>query len=412
MPESRRKNEFAPFCPGSGNSDHHTTKLTNHRPIHRRGPRSGLDGSVPQAYAGWVMATAFQNILLVSPNWLGDVIMALPAFQAWKASEGADCRVTVLARGALSDLWALHEGVAATLKAPAPGADTHELLATLRARAFDAAYVLPNSVRSAWLPFRAGIPSRLGYPGHFPRRWLLTEVHAPAVPPPTTPLAPHQAWEAYGLWLPGRPLPAQLDAPRLSPLPTDLADIRARLADAPPPFREAPRFLALVPGAARGDSKQWPPARYVEAATLLHRSHRAAALLLGTPGEKPLCDQIAAALADAAVPVLSLAGQTSLPQMAAALALADGVLCNDSGGMHLAAALGRPVVAVFGITDPEKTGPLGPSAHVLQDSPIRSRKVPRSSPVATAALLRITAQQAADVMAECWTAVPEKSKIS
>ena len=126
----------------------------------------------------------------------------------------------------------------------------------------------------------------------------------------------------------------------------------------------------------------------------------------------PLCDQIAADLAVAGVPVLSLAGKTTLPQMAAALSLADGVLCNDSGGMHLAAALGCPVVAVFGITDPEKTGPLGPSAHVLQNSPIRSRKVPRSSPVATAALLRITAQQAADVMAACWAGGPEKSQIS
>lgn len=340
-----------------------------------------------------------QKILLVSPNWLGDVVMALPAFQRWRATEGAGATVAVLARGALSTLWAMHAGVDEVLRAPAPGGDTREVLADIRARHFDAAVILPNSVRAAWLPFRARIPRRAGYPGHFPRRWLLTAPLPPATPPPDAPLPRHQAWEAYGLWLPGDPLPAALDAPALDPAPDDVARLRGQLA-AIPALAAAPKIVALVPGAARGDSKQWPPGRYVETAALLHRSHGAAALLLGTAAEAPLCDRIAQALASQGVPAHSLAGRTTLPEMAAALAVADGVVCNDSGGMHLAAALRRPTVAVFGITDPGKTGPLGPTARVLQDSPIRSRKVPRSSPAATAALLRIGAAQAAQALGE------------
>ena len=338
-----------------------------------------------------------QKVLLVSPNWLGDIVMALPAFQRWRATDGADAEVTVLARGALGTLWAMHDGVDAVLKAPAPGADTREILSTIRERRFDDAVILPNSVRAAWLPFRAKIPRRIGYPGHFPRRWLLTDPLPPATPPKDAPLPRHQAWEAYGLWCPNAPLPAALDAPKLAAAATDIARIREKLS-AVPGVASAQKLVALIPGAARGDSKQWPPERYVETAALLHRAHGTAALLLGTAAEAPLCDRIAQALAEKGVPAHSLAGQTSLPEMAAALAVADGVVCNDSGGMHLAAALQRPTVAAFGITDPDKTGPLGPTARILQNSPIRSRKVPRSSPVATAALLRITAEQAAEAL--------------
>jgi ADP-heptose:LPS heptosyltransferase len=113
--------------------------------------------------------------------------------------------------------------------------------------------------------------------------------------------------------------------------------------------------------------------------------------VLGSAAESDLCAQVAAGIGSGAV---SLAGQTALPELAAILSECALAVSNDSGGMHLAAAVGIPVLAIFGITDPQKTGPLGPRARVLQDSAQRSRDIPRNSDEAAASLRRITPEKA------------------
>lgn len=360
------------------------------------------------------MVEQAEKVLVVSPNWLGDVVMAWPGFQAWRRSEaGGKAEVWVLARRGLDDLWRLHEGVAGTIRAPGAKASRGELAACVsqvREGRFDRAVVLPNSWRSAWMPFRAGIPRRVGTVGHFPRRFLLTELRSAAQPAADAPLASHQAWEAYGVWLPGRALPGSLDMPEIQADGEAVVRVKAWLAECPggQAALEAPRRVALVPGAARGDSKQWAPGRFAKTAALLHERVGATAILLGTKAEAPLCEQVAAAVRQQGGVAASLAGLTNLPEMAAALSVCDGVVCNDSGGMHLAAALGRPTVAVFGITDPAKTGPLGPWTRVLQESAVRSRKVPRHSAEATAALARISPEMAAAAMESLWAAQTER----
>ena len=107
--------------------------------------------------------------------------------------------------------------------------------------------------------------------------------------------------------------------------------------------------------------------------------------------EEAICQQVAAA---AAPNGMNLAGQTSLEELAAVLSLSAGVLCNDSGGMHLAAALGTPLVGLFGITNADQTGPLGRNIRILQHAERRRRDVPRKSTEATKALRAITVDEA------------------
>jgi len=146
-------------------------------------------------------------------------------------------------------------------------------------------------------------------------------------------------------------------------------------------------WISLIPGAARGTSKQWPTENYALAAARLMAETGGSVTTLGTRGESDVCQQVAAA---AAPNGLNLAGQTSLEELAAVLSLSSAVLCNDSGGMHLAAALGTPLVGLFGITNPDQTGPLGKQVRILQRSEHRTRDVPRRSAKAEKALRAIT----------------------
>jgi heptosyltransferase-2 len=122
------------------------------------------------------------------------------------------------------------------------------------------------------------------------------------------------------------------------------------------------RFVGVNPGAAYGSAKQWIPARYAAAAARIARERGARVVLLGGPAERPLADAIAGALP---APPLDLCGRTSLPELVGVLARLDLLLTNDSGPMHLASALGTPLVAVFGPTDWRETAPAGPGASRL-----------------------------------------------
>ena len=150
-------------------------------------------------------------------------------------------------------------------------------------------------------------------------------------------------------------------------------------------------MLGVIPGAARGSSKQWPPARFVETVRRVRAAEACRVAVFGTGAEHDLCDGIVRALE---TPALNLAGQTDLATLAAGLARCDVVLSNDCGGMHLAAAVGTRVVAVFGVTDPRRTGPLGGGHRIIAAEGVRpDRDVPRESIAATAALRSITSEQ-------------------
>ena len=173
-------------------------------------------------------------------------------------------------------------------------------------------------------------------------------------------------------------------------------------SDAPQGVKDLPRpLIGLIPGAARGPSKRWPVEHFATLALLLASQKNASLVLFGTEQEKILCDEIFARVPKNA---LNLAGQTNLETWAASLRHCDAVVCNDSGGMHLASALGIPLIAIYGMTDPSKTGPLGSKAKVIQDSLARSRDIAEHSHEAEKSLAAIRPERVYEAVQECLNA--------
>ena len=313
-----------------------------------------------------------ERVVLISLNWLGDVVMALPALQVWR-SRNPHARLSVLTRPSLAGLWTMHAGVDEILPFPAGARGLFTALRSMRGR-FDRALILPNSFRSALAPALAGVPIRRGFAGQG-RDFLLTEKVTRDLPDGVT----HQSHEMALLLCPDS-AGGELPPPRLTVPEAEAAKFRALLPDPRRPY------YVLIPGAARGASKRWPAESFASVGRHLAQYNAVSILLPGTPDDAPVCEEVRASIGPDAI---SLAGRTNMTGFATVLAGARGVVANDSGGMHLAAALGTPVAAIFGITDPARTGPLGPRCAVLQRSDLRSRDIDRDSAAAAEALRRI-----------------------
>lgn len=317
-------------------------------------------------------SASVESALIVGLNWLGDSVMAMPAIQAWRRSH-PEAWLTMVVKPKCRDIWRMHAAVDEVLAFPGTAAGSFLAARELRRRRFGQAFVMPNSFRSSLAPFLARIPRRIGLPGHG-RDWMLTQV----VKRDPGAGAEHQSREYFCLFgVPG----AEQELPSLSVPPEALERAKSMLPDA------GKARIGLMPGAARGPSKRWPASHFAEAGRNLGESLDAAVIVLGSENERELCADVARGAGQSAV---DLSGRTGLMELAALLSLCSVVVANDSGGMHLAAALGVPVVAVFGVTDPSVTGPLGRRVRVLQDSGMRSRAVDRKSEIAEASLRRIS----------------------
>lgn len=331
-----------------------------------------MNGSTASASVEAAADTGGPRDLVVSVNWFGDAIMSMPALQLYRRRYPGR-RLVILARGAIADLWALHRAPDRIIRYDERPSLFDPLFETLRQLSCERAWVLPNSFRSAWIAFRAGVPVRAGAAGGM-RRVLLTEVMAGTPPPHRL----HQAWEYIRLMTPDAVVDS-LPRPELQ-----LTDgMRAQTAEKHGQFNRP--TIGMIPGAARGPSKRWPPEHFTALAKRLVRDGFDIALF-GGPGDRELCGQI---VAQAGTGVSNFAGSTSLSEWAV---LMDGcrlIVANDSGGMHLAAALGRPLVALYGMTDPGRTGPIGKTCAVLQHSHKRSRDIARNSAEAQKCLAAI-----------------------
>jgi heptosyltransferase-2 len=315
------------------------------------------------------------GILLVGLNWLGDSIMSMPAIQAYRQAH-PEQRLLMLVKAKLAALWTLHAAIDEIIVLPESSGGMLRLARQLAGRQLATAFILPNSFRAALVPFLARIPERHGLPGHW-RDWMLTRI----MPRSTTLAAEHQSHEYLALL---GLAPARVPEPRL----TLTAALRQRAVSrlgAPPPW------IALMPGAAYGPAKRWPAEHFISLGRMLNATQNYPIVLLGSAAERDLCRSIAQGIGPA---TLNLAGQTSLPELAALLEQCALVVANDSGGMHLAAAVGAPVLAFFGITNPRQTGPLGAQVRILQNSSQQSRDIRRSSPQATLSLSGIRPEQA------------------
>ncbi|MEO8195509.1 MAG: lipopolysaccharide heptosyltransferase II [Thermoanaerobaculia bacterium] len=291
--------------------------------------------------------------LVVAPNWVGDCVMAEPVFRALQAS-GRE--LAVLARKPLHSLLALFPGAPTPLE---KGSDD-ATLAAIVAGGFDEAVILPSSFRAAWLLSRAGIARRWGYRADF-RGPLL----APAV---ARPRGRRPQIEDYRELLAAMEVPAPVDwIPRLELSAALSARGRERLAraglGAATAGADGP-LLGLSPGAEWGGSKRWPMSYWGDLARDLRQRIPGVreAIFVG-PKEIWLGVRVheeSGKIHPLLGPDLDLAG------LAATLAELDLLVTNDSGPMHLAAALGVPCVALFGPTDRRRTAPAG-KRHIVID---------------------------------------------
>lgn len=289
--------------------------------------------------------------LVIAPAWVGDAVMAQPLLALLAQAAPVD----VLAPPATAPLFGRMPGVRAVLAAnwrrgALEWAARRRLGRTLRASGYARALVLPNSWKSALLPWFAGIPRRSGYTGEA-RLGLLNDRR----PNPARRRQPQWA-QYYALGLPpGVALPEPPPWPRLQSTPGQRAAALAAFG-----LSAARPVLALCPGAEYGPAKRWPPAHFA-AVALDRMAHGWQVWLLGGPGDAAPCEELARACPG----VVNLAGRTTLEQALDLLASAAQVLSNDSGLMHVAAALGRPVLGLFGSTSAAYTPPLGPAARAL-----------------------------------------------
>jgi len=329
------------------------------------------------------------KILIRATNWVGDAIMALPALRHVRANF-PDARIAILARPYVADIYR-HQQVADELipydaKGVHAGFSGRERLAKeLRAQKFDIALLLQNAFDAAWLAWRAHIPRRIGY-ARDGRSLLLT--HAIAVPKAGE-IPTHEKFYYLELlrranWL--RNLTSetfiQLAIARDH---SDVAEKKLRAAgSAPDKLR-----VAVGAGASYGSAKCWPPDRFAATLNSLQNHSQLDVILFGTPSESAVNNAIAQKLHH---PPINLTGQTSIAELPALLSRCQVFLGNDSGAMHVAAAVGLSVVAVFGSTDPLGTAPVTPRCTIVQQKPYCSPCFLRRCPTDHRCMTAVTPQ--------------------
>ncbi len=314
--------------------------------------------------------------LIVAPAWIGDTVMAQPLFMRLHEKTPGLQLDALAPRWVAPTLQRMPE-IAQVIDNPFAHGELslgarYTLARQLAKAGYQRAYILPNSLKSALIPFLAGIPERIGFTGEaryglINRRHALDEIALPQMAERFAQLA-----EA-----PGAPLPRPLQNPRLSSSLEQQAVTLAALATFGIAAR--PEKIAIFcPGAEYGPAKRWPARHFAALADALHERGYAV-WLLGSPKDKAVGDEIIQLASPDAAPK-NLCGATSLTQAIDLIAAADFIVCNDSGLMHVAAALDRPLIAVYGSSSPGFTPPLSPHAQIislkLECSPCFKRECP------------------------------------
>jgi heptosyltransferase-2 len=346
--------------------------------------------------AGQPPSSAFHSqpgrILVRGTNWLGDAVMTTSALLRLR-EKFPEARITLLCPEKLRELWLNHPAVDAVISF-APGENVFAVAKKLRSfrtgttaredggsstgnplTGFDLALVLPNSPRSALEVFLAGIPQRIGYARPW-RNFFLTQTVAPragAVKMHKRTVeeirrlisaekignlkseignAAHQVHEylhlAAALGVNPEPLPPQL---AVTTEEIEAAKKKFGLANVSQPI------FGLNPGAEYGPAKRWPAEKFIAAAKEIQKQTNCVWLIFGARGDAALASQIESGIRQSLFAARNVCGQTTLRELMALLKVCRVLLTNDTGPMHVAAALGTPVVVPFGSTSPELTGP-------------------------------------------------------
>ena len=293
------------------------------------------------------------NLLIVGPAWVGDMVMThtlvLKLLQANPHANidmlGPKWSLPIVAR-----MPGIRRGISADFPhGKALLKDRRHLGHQLRSHHYDCAYIIPNSFKSALVPWFANIPNRIGWLGEM--RWpLLTQTRR--LDKQQLPLMVQRIATLTDLSKPDRTPPS----PQMRVTESDQVHVRDTFG-----LAALTPILALCPGAAFGPSKQWKLSGWCSVAKqYLQMGWRV--LLLGSPADQHFCAQIKTNVPG----ILDMSGKTALAEAVDILSIASGVISNDSGMMHIAAALGVPQVAVYGSSDPTFTPPLNENARIVR----------------------------------------------
>jgi heptosyltransferase II len=322
-----------------------------------------------------IMPASVEKILVRGVNWLGDAVMTTPALMRLRLAL-PKARITLLTPEKLAGLWEGQTFIDEVLTFNG----TESVLQVgrrLRGMGFDTGIAFPNSIRSALELWLGRIPQRIGAG----RRLLLTQSIGPRggaiemrkrtgqeirervrdnSPPQAIESSAHHVYHYLHL-VTALGASAEILAPRIDVSADAMARVREKFGLVE---SAGQRWFGLIPGAEYGPAKRWPAERFVEAAVALRRKTNCRWVIFGGGGDRDLAEQIAR---EAGEPIVNLAGKTTLAELAAALKVCDFVLTNDTGPMHLAAAVGARMAAIFGSTSPELTGPVfWPQARIVR----------------------------------------------
>jgi len=328
------------------------------------------------------------KILIRATNWVGDAIMALPALRAVR-KRFPEAEIAVVGRPYVGDIYRDQEICDQLIPYDPKGLHAgffgrERLAAELRAQRFDVALLLQNAFDAAWLAWRANIPERIGY-ARDGRSSLLTK----AVPLPRRGEIPAHERFYYLELLRRAGWPDS--APDETFIGLRVPEEKRRSAEEllrNSGVRQGVRRIAIGAGASYGSAKCWPPPRFAEVANRLQSEADADVILFGTAAEAIVSAAISAEMRR---PPIDLTGKTAIADLPALLSRCHLFIGNDSGAMHVAAAVGLPVVAVFGPTDPGGTSPVTPRCTIVQQKPYCSPCFLRRCPTDHRCMTAVTA---------------------
>jgi len=308
-------------------------------------------------------AAGMERLLIRGTNWIGDAVMTLPALASVRRTF-PEARISVLAKSWVADVYRLCPHIDEVLVFESPG--RHDgvlgkirLARELHKSRFDAVILLQNAIEAAIIAGLARIPIRAGYNSDA-RGWLLTHSVQRTREIKTVHQTRYYLEMVKALGCADIPVEVQLEARKKSDPPVEAILDRYAID------REV-LLIGLAPGATYGAAKKWFPERFAAVADRLADDRPARILLFGSAADQASTDRVRQ---HARHPVIDLAGKTTLREAIAVMARCHIFISNDSGLMHVAAALGVPTVAIFGSTNPVTTGPVGRRTVIVRrDAP-------------------------------------------
>lgn len=318
---------------------------------------------------------SIRSIFVVGPSWVGDMVMAQSLFKVLR-QKFPQAQIDVLAPAWSRPILEAMPEVRAAIDMPIGHGKFQwsvrkALAQQIRAKNYDWAIVLPNSFKSALIPWLARIPKRTGWTGELrfgllndlrrnKKAWGLMVERYVALAYSPQELRSMGSESLISNSKINDSDPIDLPPPGLVPHPDWIKQARAKFG-----ITQQEKVLALCPGAEFGRAKKWPERHYATVARA-HIEQGGEVWLFGSANDRASCEQIAAGLPVEKVRIL--AGQTSLQEAVALMSCVDQVVSNDSGLMHVAAALERPLVALYGSTSPNYTPPLNRQREIIQAS--------------------------------------------